>query len=142
MGRIQTFDELSTRELYEILRVRSAVFVLEQNCNYVDMDGIDFRAIHVALWQGSEIVAYCRVFVDEGSGKWHIGRVLTTQRNKHYGVRLMEMAIKVAGSKGADVVEIDAQSYATGFYEKVGFEVCSDEFLIDGIKHKKMRVEV
>ena len=54
----------------------------------------------------------------------------------------MEMAIKVAGSKGADVVEIDAQSYATGFYEKVGFEVCSDEFLIDGIKHKKMRVEV
>ena len=70
VGRIQTFDELSTRELYEILRVRSAVFVLEQNCNYVDMDGIDFRAIHVALWQGSEIVAYCRVFVERQVAHW------------------------------------------------------------------------
>lgn len=139
---VKTFDELSTRELYEILKVRAAVFVVEQEICYQDMDDIDFRATHVALWAGGQIMAYSRVFKDEEPDAWHIGRVLSTQRNKNYGLRVMQEAIKVAGALGARQIKIEAQSYAIGFYEKVGFEVCSDEFLIDGILHKRMKRQV
>lgn len=139
---VQTFDELTTRDLYEILKVRAAVFVVEQRCSYLDMDGIDFRSNHVIIWHDNQIVAYCRVFKDEEPGAWHVGRVLTTQRKKNYGLQVMREAIKVAESLGARTVKIEAQSYAIGFYEKVGFQVCSDEFLIDDILHKRMRLQV
>lgn len=137
---VQTFHELTTHELYAILRARAAVFVVEQNCQYQDMDGIDFEATHVTLLDGNEIVAYARVFVEASSGKWHIGRVLTIRRGMGYGIPLMYEAIRVAKEAGAKVVEIDAQSYAIGFYEKVGFRVCSEEYLIDDILHKRMRL--
>lgn len=138
---VKTFEELTTRELYEILKVRAAVFVVEQEICYQDMDDIDFRATHVALWRDNQIVAYSRVFKDEEPEAWHIGRVLTMQRNKNYGLQVMKAAIKVAETVGARQIKIEAQSYAIGFYEKVGFQVCSDEFLIDGILHKRMRLQ-
>ena len=137
---VKPFEELTTRELYEILKVRAAVFVVEQEICYQDMDDIDFSATHVALWCDNQIVAYSRVFKDETPGAWHIGRVLTTQRNKNYGLQVMKEAIKVAKILGAEQVKIEAQSYATGFYEKLGFRICSDEFLIDGIWHKRMQL--
>ena len=139
---VQAFDELTTRELYEILKVRAAVFVVEQEIYYQDMDDIDFRAVHIALWVDSQIVAYSRVYKDEAPGTWHIGRVLTTQRNKGYGLQVMKEAIKVARELGAAQVAIEAQSYAVGFYEKVGFKVCSDEFMLEGILHKRMRLQM
>lgn len=139
---VQTFDELTTRDLYEILKVRAAVFVVEQKCSYLDMDDIDFRSTHVTLWRDDKIVAYCRVFKDEEPGAWHIGRVLTTRRKKNHGLQVMQAAIKVAAELGATQVKIEAQSYAIGFYEKLGFQVCSDEFLIDDILHKRMRLQV
>ena len=136
---IQTFDELTTHELYEILKVRSAVFVVEQNCPYHDLDDIDFYASHITLWREGAIVAYSRVFKDPDTDLWHIGRVLSTQRNKDYGLQVMKESIKLAESLGAHCIEIEAQCYAIGFYEKVGFQVCSDPFLLDGIPHQKMR---
>lgn len=139
---VKPFEELTTRELYEILKVRAAVFVVEQEICYQDMDDIDFSATHVALWCDNQIVAYSRVFKDETPGAWHIGRVLTTQRNKNYGLQVMKEAIKVAKILGAEQVKIEAQSYATGFYEKLGFRICSDEFLIDGIWHKRMQLSI
>ena len=139
---VKPFEELTTRELYEILKVRAAVFVVEQEICYQDMDDIDFSATHVALWCDNQIVAYSRVFKDEAPGAWHIGRVLTTQRNKNYGLQVMKEAIKVAKILGAEQVKIEAQSYATGFYEKLGFRICSDEFLIDGIWHKRMQLSI
>ena len=139
---VKTFEELTTSELYEILKVRAAVFVVEQEICYQDMDDIDFRATHVALWHGNQIVAYSRVFKDDEPDAWHIGRVLTTQRNKKYGLQVMEEAIKVAKNLGGKMIKIEAQSYATGFYEKVGFQICSEEFLLDGILHKKMKLQM
>ena len=136
---IQTFDGLTTRELYEILKVRSAVFVVEQNCPYQDLDDIDHYASHITLWYEGAIVAYSRVFKDPGTDLWHIGRVLSTQRNKNYGLQVMKESIKLAESLGAHCIEIEAQCYAIGFYEKVGFQVCSEPFLLDGIMHQKMR---
>ena len=139
---IQTFGELTTHELYGILKVRAAVFVVEQECPYQDLDDIDFRATHITLWNENQIVAYSRVYKSKDADLWHIGRVMTTQRNKNFGLRIMEEAINVAKKLGAKVIEIEAQSYAIGFYEKVGFQVCSDEFLLDGILHKRMRLIV
>lgn len=140
--KVQTFDELTTKELYAILKARAAVFIVEQNCQYQDMDDIDFAATHVTLLKDDEIVAYARVFCDGHADTWHIGRVLTVWRGMGYGIPLMNEAIKVAKEAGAKSVEIDAQSYAIGFYEKVGFQVCSDEYLIDGILHKRMKLLV
>lgn len=145
---IHTFQDLTTRELYDILKVRAAVFIVEQNCPYQDLDDIDLKSTHIVIYCGEEIVAYSRVFKDDSSLKdkaakpnadlWHIGRVLTTQRNKHYGLQIMRSAIEVAERLGAEQIEIEAQCYAIPFYEKVGFKVSSDEFMLDGIPHKKM----
>ena len=139
---IQTFEELTTHELYEILKVRSAVFVVEQNCPYQDLDGIDFYATHITLWCEGSIVAYARVFKNPDTDMWHIGRVLSTQRNKNYGLQVMKESIMVAEGLGARGIEIEAQCYAIGFYEKVGFQVCSDPFLLDGIPHQRMRLQL
>lgn len=139
---IQTFDELTTHDLYEILKVRSAVFVVEQNCPYQDLDGIDHYASHITLWHEGAIVAYARVFKDPDTDLWHIGRVLSTQRNKNYGLQVMKESIKWAETLGAHCIEIEAQSYAIGFYEKVGFQVCSDPFMLDGIPHQQMRLQL
>lgn len=137
---IKTFKELTTHELYEILKVRAAVFVVEQNCPYQDLDDIDFTSSHVIIRCDDEIVAYSRVFKDDGAGLWHIGRVLTTQRNKHYGILVMRQAIETAQRLGAKTIEIEAQCYAIPFYEQVGFHVSSDEFMLDGIPHKRMKL--
>lgn len=139
---IQTFDEFTTRQLYEILKARAAVFVVEQNCPYQDLDNIDFKATHITLFCENEIVAYSRVFKSDDSDLWYIGRVLSTERNKHYGLHIMKKAIKVADSLGAKEIEIEAQCYAIPFYEKVGFQVSSDTFLLDGILHRRMRLQL
>lgn len=139
---IQTFEELTTHELYEILKVRSAVFVVEQNCPYQDLDDIDFYARHITLWREDTIVAYSRVFKDPDADLWHIGRVLSTQRNKNYGLWVMKESIKLVEVLGGCHIEIEAQCYASGFYEKVGFQVCSDPFLLDGIPHQRMRLKL
>ena len=137
---IQTFEELTTRDLYEILKVRSEVFVVEQNCPYQDLDGIDHYATHITLRYEGAIMAYARAFKDPDTDLWHIGRVLSTQRNKNYGLQVMKESIKLAEGLGARCIEIEAQCYAIGFYEKVGFQVCSDPFLLDGIPHQRMRL--
>ena len=92
---VKTFDQLTTRELYEILKTRAAVFIVEQNCAYQDLDDIDFKSTHIMLYSDGELVAYSRVFKDDESDLWHIGRVLTTQRNKHFGLRIMDIEINV-----------------------------------------------
>lgn len=139
---VKSFDQLTTRELYEILKTRAAVFVVEQNCVYQDLDDIDFKSTHIMLYSDGELVAYSRVFKDDESDLWHIGRVLTTQRQKHFGLRIMEEAIRVAKEKDAQLIEIEAQSYAIGFYEQLGFKVSSDEFILDGIPHRRMLLHI
>ena len=138
---IQSFEELTTFELYEILKVRAAVFVVEQECAYQDLDDIDFRSIHVTLHGDDGIIAYARVFMDDG-GLWHIGRVLTTERDRHFGLEVMREAIKVANAHDAECIEIEAQCYALGFYGKLGFQVSSVEFMLDGIPHRRMRLRI
>ena len=139
----KTFSELTVEELYELLRVRSEVFVVEQDCVYQDMDGEDQASIHLWLTEGDQIVALCRVcpagtHMDEVS----IGRVVTTERGKGYGKQIMRAGIDAARKYfGATVIDIEAQEYAKGFYEQVGFRQSSAPFMLDGIPHIKMTWE-
>ncbi len=139
---IKSFEGLTTHELYDILKVRASVFVVEQNCPYQDLDDIDFKSTHITLFCDDEIAAYSRVFRDDDSDLWHIGRVLTTRRNQHFGLHIMRNSIMLAQEQGAKTIEIEAQCYAIPFYEKVGFLVSSGEFLLDGIPHKRMRLQL
>ncbi len=137
---IKRFDELTTDELYALLHVRNEVFVVEQNCVYQDLDFHDQQSIHLWLTVGDEIVSLCRVCpAGVHMGNVCIGRVITTRRGKGYGKQIMLEAIEVARSAfGATQIDIEAQQYAKGFYEKVGFRQSSDTFQLDGLPHIKM----
>ncbi len=134
------FRELTVDELYELLRVRAEVFVVEQDCIYQDMDGDDQVSVHLWLTDGGKVVALCRVcpagtHMEEVS----IGRVITTERGKGYGKRIMLEGIKVAQEHfNAKRIDIEAQEYARGFYEQVGFRQSSEPFMLDGIPHIRM----
>ena len=134
------FSELTTDELYELLRVRSEVFVVEQNCVYQDLDGDDQSSVHLWLTKGERVVALARVcpsgtHMEEIS----IGRVITTERGKCYGKQIMLHAIDAAIEHfDAKRIDIEAQEYARGFYESVGFRQSSDTFMLDGIPHIRM----
>ena len=138
---VKDFEELSARELYEILKLRARVFVVEQECAYQDLDDVDYNSIHIMLQNEGNIVAYARVNEAE-NGLWHMGRVLTIRRGRGLGNQVVNLAVSVAGERGARVIEIEAQCYATGFYKKTGFEECSREFMLDGIPHVRMKLEL
>lgn len=139
----KAFQDLTVDELYELLRVRSEVFVVEQDCVYQDMDGDDQASIHLWLTDGDKVVALCRVcpagtHMEEVS----VGRVITTERGKGYGKLIMLEGIKAAMEYfGAERVDIEAQEYARGFYEQVGFRQSSEPFILDGIPHIRMTWE-
>ena len=134
------FHQLTTDELYELLRVRSEVFVVEQNCVYQDLDGDDQKAIHLWLTLEGKTVALARVCpAGTHMTEISIGRVITTERGKGYGKEILLHAIDAATEHfGATVIDIEAQEYAKGFYESVGFKQSSDTFMLDGIPHIKM----
>ena len=90
--RVKSFPELSNSELYEILRVRSQVFVVEQECAYQDIDGKDRESNHLFLVDEDSILAYARIFED--GDHYRIGRVLTTVRGKGYGSRVLRASIE------------------------------------------------
>ena len=141
---VKKFHELTVDELYEILRARAEIFVVEQNCVYQDLDEIDKDAYHIYLRENGKIVAYLRV-IDKGKrlDEVSIGRVITVQRKKGYGKAIMEVGFQVAKEKfGAKKVKIGAHVQAQPFYEKVGFVAVSGHYLEDNIPHIYMERQV
>lgn len=139
---IKTFSELSAGELYEILRLREAVFIVEQNCPYPEVDGKDYDAVHYYYREDDgRVVAYLRLFFKEDEpGTVQVGRMVTGIRGKGLGRRILHEGITYAiENMGAERLYLEAQQYAIGFYEKEGFEVTSEPFLEDGIPHVQMR---
>ena len=136
----KAFHELTTDELYELLRIRSEVFVVEQDCVYQDLDGDDQASVHLWLTEGGKVVALCRVCpAGTHMAEVSIGRVITTVWGKGYGKRMMLEGIAVARECFcAKRIDIEAQEYARGFYEQVGFRQSSDPFILDGIPHIRM----
>ncbi len=138
---IKTFDDLTKRELYEILRLRVDVFVVEQACPYPEIDGKDYDAIHIYLENQGQILAYARVYEEEG--QVHLGRVIAKERRKGHATIILKEAIRVAREKyQAKKITIEAQTYAKNLYKKVGFVENSEPFLLDGIKHVKMVLQI
>ncbi|QFJ56419.1 GNAT family N-acetyltransferase [Pseudobutyrivibrio xylanivorans] len=141
---VKHFNELSTTELYEILKTRFEIFVTEQECIYPDLDDRDQDAFHVFCWNENNRVAAClRVFwKDEKEGIAQIGRVVTLEHGKGLGGKLLHKGVEVAVEKlNAKKIYLEAQEYAIGYYAKEGFKVVSDVFMEDGIPHVKMERE-
>ena len=136
----KTYAELSLDELYEILRVRAEVFVVEQQCFYLDPDGIDRVAIHVGIRDDAgALVACARLFPEEGKpGAWHVGRVLAVRRGEGLGRRVMEEVERVAALRGAKLLRMEAQRQAAGFYARLGWHEASPHFDEAGIPHVRM----
>lgn len=141
---VKQFDELSTDELYQILKLRVNVFVVEQCCPYPELDDCDQKAMHVWLEDDNGIGAYLRV-LDRGiKSEWvMIGRVIAVKRREGLGTRILKAGIQVAKERfEADFIYLEAQTYARVLYEKQGFRVTSDAFLEDGIAHVKMLLDL
>ena len=140
----KSFQELTVDELYELLRIRSDVFVVEQDCVYQDMDGDDQKSIHLWLTVADNVVALARVCpAGTHMKEVSIGRVITTERGKGYGKLIMLHAIDAAKEHfGAKQIDLEAQEYAKGFYESVGFRQSSDTFILDGIPHIRMTLNI
>jgi len=139
---IKTFSELTNNELYEILQLRSEVFVVEQNCIYQDLDGKDQKALHVFSVKDNIIITYTRIFKPgDYFKKASIGRVvvLESERKNGHGYKLMKKSIEALKSRfKVDSVSISAQVYLKFFYESLGFKKIGDEYLEDGIPHIEM----
>ena len=134
------FDELSSRELYEILRSRAEIFVVEQKISYVDMDGIDYNSLHCYIEDEDRVKAYLRAFYDaECSVK--VGRVLTLSHGEGLGRELMKRSLEAIREKmPAACIYLNSQEHAIGFYKKLGFRVTSDLFYEEHIPHYRMEL--
>ena len=140
--KVKSFDQLNTAELYALLKVRQEVFVVEQNCPYLDADDYDQKALHLWGEFKGEIVAYCRIFApaikyDEAS----IGRVLSNNnyRGHNLGRILMRNATATIESRfRTKNVRISAQDYLLKFYGEFGFEDTGKKYLEDDIPHTEM----
>ena len=141
---VKQYKELTLDELHDIYRYRVSVFVVEQNCPYQEIDGNDKVSWHLWLEDKGEMVAYLRVLPAGTTFEdLSIGRMICTRRRQGLATQLLREGIKLAVEKfHAERITIEAQVYARGLYEKVGFVQTSDEFLEDGIPHIKMTLEI
>jgi len=136
--KVKFFNELTTRELYEMLKARAEIFVVEQNCVYQDLDDKDYTSLHVFYEEAEKVAAYLRAF-SKDEETVQIGRVLTLNHGTGLGGRLLKAGIDQIREKMHPKQNyIEAQCYATGYYAREGFEICSDGFLEDGIPHVQM----
>ena len=141
MIQVARFAELSPSVLYGILKLRSDVFVVEQECVYPDIDGRDLEPDALHLWSEADgaVVAYLRVLNGPPDGASRIGRVVTAPGARSHGLGAALMHKALAATMGP--VVLDAQSYLVDWYRTLGFQVAGDEYLDDGIPHTPMRLE-
>ena len=137
--KIKPFASLTVEELYQTLQLRSEVFVVEQNCVYLDIDGKDPKSLFLLGVYKNEIVAHARLF-DSGVSfeNASIGRVVVhpNYRSKKWGYELMQQAIQgIHDNFGKSEITIGAQLYLKRFYESLGFKQSSEVYLEDGIEH-------
>ncbi len=139
---IKAFDQLTVYELYELLKLRSEVFVVEQNCVFLDQDDKDQKCYHFMLFAEGQLVGYSRL-VPAGLSyaEMAIGRVITSPsaRKKGLGKILMELSIDYCRKLfGAGDIRLGAQTYAQGFYASLGFVADGETYDEDGIEHIEM----
>lgn len=142
------FADLSPFDLYEIMILRQTVFIVEQNCPYLDADGLDYQAWHLLVYDlNKRLVAYTRLLPLDVpyAGYTSIGRVvnLPTMRGTGLGRFLMQQSIATCNTLFGNVsIKIGAQSYLIRFYESFGFCSTGENYLEDGIPHTKMILDL
>ena len=140
---IKKFSELSTDEIYNILKLRSEVFVVEQNCVYQDIDEKDQKATHLFIEKNNEIIAYTRIFK---KGNYYeenpsIGRVVVSkkERGKNLGKEIIINSIEfIKKELEGRKIELSAQKYLDKFYKELDFFSEGEDYLEDGIPHQRM----
>lgn len=138
----KNFKDLTTIELYELLQLRSEVFVVEQDCVYQDLDGKDTKALHILGIKEGKIVAYARCFApgiyfEEAA----IGRVVvaTEERKFGYGHDILKASVTAIKKRyDTEKIKLSAQTYLIRFYESHGFKTIGEGYLEDGIPHIAM----
>jgi ElaA protein len=134
---LKSFSELTTDELYEIVRARCEIFVLECGMRCRDFDGRDKDAMHCFTVRSGKIAAYMRAFAD--CGTLTLGRVLTLCHGKGYGRELITEGLKLIRERAKfNTVTLHSQVHARGFYEKLGFVSEGEEFIEEGVLHVTM----
>lgn len=140
--KIKSFDELTTKELYKILKIRGEVFVVEQTCPYLDPDGKDEKCWHLYAEEDGQMVAYARILAKGLSyEEMSIGRVLVKEECRKKGIarKLVQRAMDfITGTLGENEIKIGAQAYLIDFYKSLGFEPVSEVYLEDDIPHIDM----
>ena len=136
---IKKFNKLTLEELYSLLQLRSEVFIVEQDCVYQDLDGKDYKSLHVIAKENNKIIAYTRLF---NKGQYFkeasIGRVVVAknQRNLSYGSEIMKASINaIQDCFSTREIKISAQLHLKEFYNSFGFKVIGCSYLEDGIPH-------
>ncbi len=140
--KIKKFEELEVDELYDILRIRNEVFIVEQNCIYQDCDEKDLRAYHLYGVEDNKVIVYLRI-LEKGVSfdEISIGRVLVDKKYRGKGLarEILLKAIDFTHNKlNEKEIRISAQEYLVSFYKSLGFATISDMYLEDGIPHIEM----
>ena len=139
---VKSFKELTTKDVYAVLQLRSEIFVVEQNCVYQDVDGKDFKAFHVLGYKDNNLVAYTRIFKPGDYFKEaSIGRVVVkkSERKHKYGYVIMQESIAAVKEHLQETtIKISAQKYLLKFYNNLGFKEEGEEYLEDGLPHMVM----
>lgn len=142
MYRLKPFHDLSSLELYKIISLRELVFVVEQNCPYLDCDGLDLNSMHLWMEKEETIVAYTRLVPPKKeNGLWSIGRVVVHPdfRTLGLGIEVMRKSIQhLSEVNEVECIEISAQVYLTRFYNNLGFIEVGEPYLEDNIPHIRM----
>lgn len=137
-----TFDQLDVRLLHDILRLRVDVFVVEQDCPYPELDGLDPDALHImGRNKEGEVLAYARILPPGADGVPHVGRVVVARQVRHRGIgaRLMEVVLdELERLHGSRHSMLAAQAHLQRFYQRFGYVTKGIQYLLDGIPHVDM----
>jgi ElaA protein len=140
--KVKSFEALTKQELYDLLQLRTEVFVVEQDCVYQDIDQKDQKALHVLGIKNEKIIAYTRIFKPgDYFNESSIGRVVVAKHERafKYGYAIMEASIKaIKDYYQTDLIKISAQCYLKKFYTNIGFKAIGEEYLEDDIPHIAM----
>jgi len=139
--KCKAYDLLSVDELYQILKIRQEVFIIEQDCNYLDADGLDQYSQHLLCYKQAELIGYMRIYI-KPDNLTHIsfGRILVKKqfRGMGLGKELVQRAINLYAGLKNILISMSAQVYLIRFYEELGFNMVGEQYLEDEIPHVKM----
>jgi ElaA protein len=142
---LKKFDDLTVLELHDILKLRTDIFVVEQNCPYPEIDGKDSKVLHLMYKKNGEIVAYARILPPGVSyNEASIGRVVVAKNHRGTGLgyKLLEQSVNASISEYQSSIKIGAQAHLENYYAKAGFVKVSDAYLEDNIPHIDMLLDV